>query len=235
MRRRLPRILLILAFMALPLVALRSPAVRGWLVALVLFMRGAGAAGVAAFVGVEALATLLLAPMWLMSGLAGYAYGFGRGLVIALPAITLCTSVSFLLGRLFARAALAPRGEQSHYWEAVRRAVHDEGLKITLLLRVTFAFPQNLLSYLLSATPLRFREFALGTFVGLVPATLLHVYVGSIVESAAALVAGEGSAKGPIGWIALVGGLAATVTGVFFTSRLARRALDRALAARAAG
>ena len=231
MKRRLPRILAALVIMLIPLALLRVPAVRAWLVSLIAFMQKAGPLGVAAFVGAELVATLMVAPMWLMSGVAGYAYGFRVGVFIAIPAITFCTCLSFLAGRFLLKRVLAARAEESRFLSAVERAVRLEGLKITLLLRFTFAFPQNLLSYLLAMTPLRLREFALGTFIGLIPATVFHVYLGSIVQSAAALVAGEGSARGPLGWATMVGGLVMTGTALAITSRVAKRALDRALAA----
>lgn len=228
-KSRVARALSILALLALPFVLLRFEAVRNLLLSLIAFMQRAGALGVAAFVGVEIVATMITAPMWLMSGIAGYVYGFPTGFLVALPAITLSTCVCFLGGRGLLRRVLAQRAEQSRFWVAVHRTVGTEGLKITLLLRVTFAAPQNLISYLLSATPLRLRDFALGTFVGLVPATLFHVYLGSIVTTAVALISGEASAPGPFAWIAIAVGLAMTGTALFVTSRLAKRALARAL------
>jgi len=228
-RRRLERALPFLVLLALPLLLLRSGTVRGALVSLVEYMREAGASGVALFLSVEAFALVITTPLWVMSGLAGYAYGFGKGMLIAWPGVTLAACIAFLLGRVSVGKLLSARAGEAHFWQAVKRAVEEGGFKITLLLRVTFAFPQNFGTYMLSATSVSLREFAAGTFLGLLPATLFHVYVGSTVESAAALVSGEAKAKGPLGWITLVAGLVVTLGALVVTSRIARRSLDRAL------
>ncbi len=231
MRRRLERVLLILGLLALPLVLLRSPAVRGALVSLVTYMREAGVAGVALFLGVEVLALSITTPLWVMSGLAGYAYGFGKGIAVAWPAVTLAVCACFLLGRVSIGKFLSLRAGEAYFWRAIDRAVRADGFKITLLLRVTFALPQNLGTYMLSATPLSLRDFAAGSFLGLLPATLFHVYLGASVESAAALVSGEAKAQGTLAWVTLVLGLVVTLGALVITSRIARRSLDKALSA----
>jgi uncharacterized membrane protein YdjX (TVP38/TMEM64 family) len=229
MWRRLARILPLLVLLALPLLLLRVPLVRGALVSLVAFMRETSVAGVALFFGAEVIAIMLTAPIWVMSGLAGYAYGFAKGFLIAWPGVTLGACVAFLIGRVSVGKLLSARAGEGAFWRAIDRAVRAEGLKITLLLRVTFALPQNLSTYMLSATPLSLRHFALGTFVGLFPVTMFHVYVGSSVESAAELISGGGSSRGPLAWLTLGAGLVITVAALVLTSRVARRALDKTL------
>lgn len=233
MRRRLERVLLLLGLLALPLVLLRVPAVRAALVSLVGYMREAGVAGALLFFGVEVLALSITTPLWVMSGLAGYAYGFGKGLLIAWPAVTLGVCACFLLGRVSLGKLLSSRAGEAHFWRAVERAVRADGFRITFLLRVTFALPQNLGTYMLSATPLSLRDFAAGSFLGLLPATLFHVYVGASVDDVAALLSGEAKAPGALGWVTLALGFVVTLGALIVTSRIARRSLDQALAANA--
>jgi uncharacterized membrane protein YdjX (TVP38/TMEM64 family) len=220
----------LLAFCALPLLAMRSPTMRGAMLSLIAYMREAGVAGLAAFLAVEAVALLFVAPLWLMSSVAGYVYGFTRGYLIALPAVALCCTFTFLVGRLFMGKLVASYTEGNRFWGTVDRAVRADGLKITMLLRVTVVVPQNLLNYMLSATPLRARDFLLGSFIGLSPMTLFHVYLGTTVSTAAALIAGETRVSGPLAWTAIAAGFVATCVGLFVIIRLGRRALARALA-----
>ncbi len=228
-RQRILRALPMLAILALPFLLLRIEAVRNAMLGLVAYMRVAGPLGLCAFLGAEVVATMITTPIWMMSGVAGYVYGFPYGFLVALPGVTFASCVSFLGGRALLRSTIERRAKESRYLAALQRAAAAEGLKITLLVRLTFAMPQNLVSYLLSTTPLPLRTFALGTMLGLVPATLFHVYMGSLVTSAAALLAGEAKAQGPLAWVAGVVGVLMTAGGLFFTSRLAKRALDRAL------
>jgi uncharacterized membrane protein YdjX (TVP38/TMEM64 family) len=83
---------------------------------------------------------------------------------------------------------------------------------------------------MLSATSIKLRDFAFGSFLGYLPATVVHVYVGSNMESAAALIAGESSTRGPWAWATAFLGFVLTVTALIIGSRYARKALDEALA-----
>jgi uncharacterized membrane protein YdjX (TVP38/TMEM64 family) len=226
---RFARFLPLLGLLALPFILLRMPSVRGALDSLVGLMRETRVAGLALFLAVEAVLMTLTAPIWLMSGLAGYAYGFGKGLAIAWPGVTLGACAAFLVGRVSVGKLLSSRAGEGQFWRAVDRSVRSEGLKITMLMRITFALPQNLMHHMLSATPLSLRDFAAGSFLGLLPATVFHVYLGSSVESAAQLISGGGSSRGPLAWVTLVGGLVLTVGALVVTSRIARRALDKTL------
>jgi uncharacterized membrane protein YdjX (TVP38/TMEM64 family) len=224
------RVLVMLAALAVPFVLLRVPAVRGALIQLIAFMGQAGAMGIAAFLAFDALAALLLTPLWLMSGISGYVYGIGKGFLVALPGVTLGGLLAFVVGRFALGNLLAERAARSGIFRAIKRAIAVEGLKISFLLRMTPVMPQNLLSFLLGATDLRLRDFLGASFFGLIPATLAHVYVGSLVKDAAAFVAGEADNEGPLRWILLGGGLTLSIVTMVVTSRIAKRELDRALA-----
>jgi uncharacterized membrane protein YdjX (TVP38/TMEM64 family) len=99
------------------------------------------------------------------------------------------------------------------------------------LLRIVPVIPQNLLHYLMSTTRVSLGQFFLGTMFGLLPVTLLQVYLGSLVKSAAALIAGETSLPGAMRWAAPASGVLVTVIGIIVAVRIARRSLDEALAA----
>jgi uncharacterized membrane protein YdjX (TVP38/TMEM64 family) len=229
-KQRIKRLLLLGLVLLIPLLVMRVPAVRRALVDLVAFMRETPPQGIALFLVIEALALLATVPTWLMSGLAGYAYGFGWGFVVAWPGLIVCASVVFLVGRTIARKLISARSAETHFWKAVDRAVRKDGFKVTLLMRLAVALPQNLITYALSATTITMREFVAGSFLGYLPATILHVYVGSNVESAAALISGESSNRGPGAWVTAVLGFVLTVTALIIVSRYARKSLDEALA-----
>ncbi|MCS6900036.1 MAG: hypothetical protein RMJ98_09675, partial [Myxococcales bacterium] len=79
--------LLVVTGAVLPFVLLRSEAVRKALVAGMEFMREGGVAGGLLFFGLEAAAGVLVIPVWLMAGVAGYVYGFPGGVVLAVPGV----------------------------------------------------------------------------------------------------------------------------------------------------
>ena len=228
--KRIKRLLLLGLVLLFPLVIMRQPVVRQALVDLVTFMRDNPERGITLFLVIETFALFLTAPTWLMSGLAGYAYGFEKGFFLAWPALIICVSIIFVSARTFARKWVEARSAEMHYWQAVSRAAEKNGFKIALLMRLAVALPQNLLTYVLSATPIKMRDFVLGSFFGYLPATVVHVYVGSNVDNLTAFVAGQSSNRGPGAWITAVLGLTLTGTALFLAARQARKALDEALA-----
>lgn len=229
-KKRIQRLLLLGFVLLIPFVAMRVPAVRKGLVDLVTFMRETPIQGVVLFLGIETLALLLTTPIWLMSGLAGYTYGFARGFALAWPCLVISGTIVFLVGRTFTRKWFGARSAETHFWKAVDRAVQKNGFKVVLLMRLAVALPQNLVTYMLSATPMRMRDFVLGSLLGYLPATIVHAYIGSHVESAAAFVAGESQNRGPETWVTAALGLVLTISAVFIISRYARQTLDEVLA-----
>jgi uncharacterized membrane protein YdjX (TVP38/TMEM64 family) len=69
-----------------------------------------------------------------------------------------------------------------------------------------------------------FSHYALGSFFGLVPATLLFAYLGSLGRSSVEAASGETS---PLMLLVRIFGLAATVVTSVYVTRLSRRALDK--------
>lgn len=228
--KHLPKVAL-LVMALLPFALLRDERVRGALVAGMDYLQGAGARGWLVFLLMEVVGGLLVVPIWLLSAMAGYIYGFPQGVPLAVMGVTLAGSSAFVVGRLLgSRWMESSSFVQGTYWRAVRWATLREGLKIALLLRVTPVMPQNLLHYLLSSTSLTLRHFALGTGLGLLPVTMLQVYAGSLVKSATALVAGETSVGGPLRWVVPALAVGATLVAGFFLARVGRRMLRETLA-----
>ena len=224
-----PLRLALVAGAVLPFVLLRQEGVRAWLVAGMDYMRDAGAPGVLLFLALEALSGALVMPIWLMSAMAGYVYGFPGGVLVAAPGVALAGACGFGVGRLLFARGFAPAFVQGPYWKAVQRGVTQEGLKVTLLLRVTPVVPQNFLHYLMASTSIAPRHFVLGTLAGLLPVTALQVYVGSLVKSATALVAGETAVGGPLRWAAPAGAVLFTVVAGVLLARVGRRMLKETL------
>jgi uncharacterized membrane protein YdjX (TVP38/TMEM64 family) len=217
------------SLLALPYVLLRVPAARAWIVGFVTFVRTAGPLGTLALLAFDTAWALIGAPFWVLSTVAGYSYGFVVGFAVGLPVATAAMCTSFLLGRLALTHVLPPREVGSRRVEAVRRAVETDGLKITLLLRMTPLVPQNVLTYVLASTPVRLRDFVPGTAFGIIPFTAFYAYVGSLVPDAAALVAGDAPDLGAARWVALGGGLLVGGIALVVIGRAARRALSRAI------
>ena len=94
-------------------------------------------------------------------------------------------------------------------------------------MRLTPIFiPFAALNYALGLSRVKLRDFVLASWLGMLPATIRNVYLGSTIHDLAQLLRGDLS--GVRNWERLVfwGGLAATLTLVVFISRIARQTLQ---------
>ena len=185
---------------------------------------GLGAWGGAAFVLLYIVAAVLFVPGSLLTLGAGALFGVVRGSVAVSIASTLGASAAFLIGRYLARDWVARAIEGNETFRAIDGAVADEGFKIVALLRLSPAFPFNLLNYALGLTRVRFRDYFLASWLGMMPGTVLYAYIGSLAGDLA-LVGAGGRARTPGEWALYVAGLLATVAAAAYVTRLARAAL----------
>src|SRR5690242_7171565 len=119
---------------------------------LVAWARGAPALGVVAFVLAQVLSTVLLVPSWPLRVAAGFVYGAAWGFAIGVPASFAATTAAFLLGRRLLRGRIAERIAGEPRLLAIDEAIGEGGPWIVLLLRLSPAFPNELVNYALGAT-----------------------------------------------------------------------------------
>jgi uncharacterized membrane protein YdjX (TVP38/TMEM64 family) len=199
-----------------------------WAADLFDWLRQAGALGVVVYAVVFALAAICFLPGSILTIGAGVAYGLVWGTVIASTASALAATAAFLVARTVARGRVARWAASDPRFAALDAAVGEHGLQLVILVRLSPLIPFNVLNYALGVTRVRLRDYALGSFLGMLPVTLLYVYLGSLAGEVASLARGAASG-GPWQHTVQVLGLAVTVVATLYVTRLARRALDSAL------
>jgi uncharacterized membrane protein YdjX (TVP38/TMEM64 family) len=191
------------------------------------WVNGLGAWGPAVFIAGYAVAVVAFVPASLLTIAAGAIFGIGAGVAYVFAAAILGSSLAFLISRYLARAAIEHRLAGNPKFAAIDRAVGQQGRRIVFLLRLSPAFPFNLLNYALGLTSVRFADY-LAASVGMLPGTLLYVYSGKLVGDVATLAGGAAPERGA-SYYALFGiGLLATAVVTVLVTRIARRALDEA-------
>ncbi len=157
-----------------------------------------------------------------------YTAAFAFGFTATLPPIILFTNLgaqaAFLVSRYLLRERVVRRIAKSPRLLAFDRAVANSGFRTVLLLRFSPLVPFNLLNYFLGACPVRYRDYALATFLGMLPGNVLTVYIGTALGSLAQALRGEAEV-GTAGRIMFGLGLVATIAVVVLLSRGARKAL----------
>lgn len=180
------------------------------------------------FIAVYIAATVLALPGSILTLAAGFVFGLPLGVALTSVGSTLGACAAFAIGRYVAREWVAGHIAEHARFAALDRATRHEGLTIVFLARLSPLFPFNALNYFLPLTAVRFRDYALATWIGMLPATVLYVYIGAAAGDLRALLTGNVE-TGPAGKWLLFGGLLATVALTVAIARAARRALDRHL------
>jgi len=185
-----------------------------------------GPLGPIAFIAGYALATVAFAPGAILTLAAGPIFGLVAGAIYVFIAATLGASIAFLAARHVVRRPIEQRVAGNARFEAIDRAIARDGRRIVFLLRLSPIFPFNLLNYALGLTRVGFGDFVVASF-GMIPGTILYVYLGALGGQAAVAAAG-GEETALLTWAVRVLGLAATVLVTVLVTRTARRALAEA-------
>jgi len=173
---------------------------------------------------VYVLAAVLMIPGTILSLGAGFAFGLLVGTVTVSAGSVLGAVAAFLVGRTAARGLVERRVRGNPRFAALDRAVDRNGFKIVLLSRLSPVFPYNLLNYLFSLTSVRTWDFCLASWIGMLPGTILYVYLGTTAKNVAELLSGK--VTGGVGQrLLFVVGLLATVLVTVLVTQMARRAL----------
>ncbi len=220
---RLRTVGLLLAVVAL--IALGSQAgpylerFRDWVASL-------GPLGPLVFIAGYATATVFGMPGAILTLAAGPIFGVLFGSIYVFIGATLGASGAFLAARHVVRSSIEQRVAGNARFDAIDRAIARDGRKIVLLLRLSPVFPFNLLNYSLGLTRIGFLDYVVAS-VGMIPGTVLYVYIGALGGNAAVAASGGGEAD-TAKLAAQVIGFAATLVVTLLVTRTARRALAEA-------
>jgi uncharacterized membrane protein YdjX (TVP38/TMEM64 family) len=195
-----------------------------WMVDFIHWAKGMGAAGGALYAVVYIAGTALFFPGLPLTLGAGFLYGAIIGTLVVSPASVAGATLAFLIARYLARDWVTRRIKKYPQAAAMDRAIEKNGLKAVVLLRLQPVLPFNILNYALGLTSIRLRDYMLASWIGMFPATVLYVYLGSVMNDISDLLRGRPN-SGIAGRLLLWGGLAAIVVLVWWLGRIARKAL----------
>ncbi len=190
-----------------------------------------GAIAPLAFILLYILITVALLPASIVTLGAGIVFGIFKGSLLVFIGAMLGATAAFLVGRYLARDWVAQRIANRPKFQAIDAAISREGRKVIFLLRLSPVFPFNLLNYGLGLSQVSLRDYVLGT-LGIIPGTIMYVYLGSLVGSLAMLGADTGmqdAQAATVQWILRIVGLIATVAVTVYITRIAQQALKTTL------
>jgi uncharacterized membrane protein YdjX (TVP38/TMEM64 family) len=200
--------------------------VKDWLIQALEWTEGLGAWGPVVVAAFYIVACVLFLPGSVITLGAGLLFGVLVGTITVSIGSTLGACAAFLVGRTVARDWVSGKVSRNEKFSAIDNAVGEQGLKIVLLTRLSPVFPFNLLNYAYGLTKIPFWQYAIASWVGMLPGTVMYVYFGAGLRSFAELAAGEVEG-GPAQRIFFWFGLVATIVVTVFVTRVAQKALQR--------
>jgi uncharacterized membrane protein YdjX (TVP38/TMEM64 family) len=180
------------------------------------------------------VASIVLAPAFLLALAAGAVLGLWRGVLVIYIGALLGSSAVYVLASRLARARVVRWIDREPRASSVRRAVTNQSLWVMFLLRLSPVVPYVLLNYALAVSGVRYRDFALAS-VGMLPTITLYVYYGKVVGDVTKVAAGVAPPKGPEYYAVVAAGLVATELATRAVTRAARRAIAAERASGEAG
>jgi uncharacterized membrane protein YdjX (TVP38/TMEM64 family) len=181
--------------------------------------------GAVAFGAAYVPAAVLFVPGSLLTLAAGFLFGLVKGTVIVSLGSTAGAVAAFLVARKVTHRWVARRLAGRPKLAAIGRAVETEGFEIVLLTRLSPVLPYNILNYAFGLTSVPIGKYMLASWIGMMPGTIMYVYLGAATKSLQAALSGE--ARPSAGQQAMfVLGLVATVAATMIITRAARRALS---------
>ena len=189
------------------------------------WIEGLGGVGYIVFVASYILATVFFLPGSILTIGAGLLFGVITGSILVSIGSVTGAALAFLVSRYLARERIEKKFGKNRKFAAIDSAIGREGWKIVFLLRLTPLLPFNLSNYLYGLTSVAFWHYVLASWIGMIPGTILYVYIGSLGKTAAeAASGGADSGKLVLNAIAFLASIAVTV----YVTRIARKALKNA-------
>jgi uncharacterized membrane protein YdjX (TVP38/TMEM64 family) len=195
-----------------------------WLEQFNVWVVGLGPKGMVVYVGVYVIATVLFLPGSVLSIGAGFLFGVVRGTIVVSAGSTIGASFAFLISRYVARRWVTERAESNPRFEAIDRAIGVQGWKLVGLLRLSPAIPFNLSNYLYGLTSVRFLPYVIASWLGMLPGTVMYVYLGTAGKHGLDAAAGATARSWQQNALLSVG-LVATVAVTILITRSAKNAL----------
>ena len=212
------------AGLALPIIGgiLIGRMVSPWLPGFAVWVHSLGAWGPIAFVAAYVAVVVLMLPAFLLIMAGGAVFGVTEGSLLSLVGAVIGGTSAFLIGRHYARDAVARRVASNPMLSALDRVIGEDGLKLVFLLRLSPAVPYVLSNYALGITRVRLRDFFIGTF-GLAPIVVTYAAYGS---ASGGTPNAEGS--GAVSPMMFAVGIAVTVLLGLLLARMVQKALREA-------
>lgn len=165
---------------------------------------------------------LLLLPGSVMTVGAGVLFG-AWGILVAVAGGLAASSAAFLIARHYGFERIKVWAARNKNAQTLNDALQESGWGVVFLARLSPIVPYNVTNYFFGLTPVSFRTYFTATLAGMLPGTALYAYAGSLGHK---ILSGE-QTVGPIHYLFLGGGIAATAMLAFYLQKKLQEVASR--------
>lgn len=185
-------------------------------------------AGPVTYVTCVIIATVLFVPGSGSMMIAGFLFGWLPGVAFAAAGIAAGAQCAFLVGRKGARHWVERKVSGNKRLQAIEKGLREEAFVIVALTRLSLVIPFNLLNYAFGVTSVRPGTHFVATALGMLPAVVLYVYLGTLARDLGEILSGNATPSDLGYWLAAAG-ITAIIVLTWTIHRAASRALQRHL------
>ena len=132
------------------------------------------------YIIIYTLRPLVLFPATLLTILSGLLFGPWLGIILTIIGENMSANLAFLVSRYLGRDWVkSMESQQILKWE---KRLQQNGLITVVIMRLLF-LPFDAVNYGCGLTSLRHRDYALGTFLGILPSLIGFVLIGGALSS----------------------------------------------------
>lgn len=169
--------------------------------------------------GLYILFNLLCLPTLFWTFISGYLYGFGYGYFIAWIGMTVGLFSSFIASRYIFRSDFMKKFGNNSMVKEIEHWTDRYHFWTVLFFRVFFVFPYNMQNIAYGLTRIKIWKYILGSMLGIIPTTLLYVWLGSKISSNMLSISDLRNIMTFVGIIITIFGI------IFFTGMIVRKKL----------
>lgn len=134
------------------------------------------------YIGILEIKTIFIVfPYSVMIILGGSIFGPTSGFIYSIVGIYLSASIGFWLGRFLDKRIVEKI--LKNRLKNLDSKVEKHGFKIIFLMRLSMLFPFDLLSFACGVAKMKYKDFILGTMLGIIPETFSLTYLGENMDN----------------------------------------------------
>lgn len=149
---------------------------------LIAFLKRYGKYSILIFILIYSLKPLIgIIPASILSVASGMMFGTFFGTLYTMIGATICATVAFYFARFLGKDFVDKilKGKLALLDDNIEK----KGFQIILLMRLAVVFPYDPLSYAAGLSKMKYRDFILGTFIGILPEMIAYNYFGTNIHN----------------------------------------------------